>query len=263
MQKDPLSPKPACQICGSVKHADLHRGMFVRPLVADLIRQDLGTWTEDGWICTQDLQNYRHKYVQHLLLTEKGEISSLDQEVIESLRQQELMSRNPDAEIVASLTFGQQMADRLAGVAGSWGFILTFGGVLLVWILLNVIGLFKQPFDPYPFILLNLVLSCIAALQAPIIMMSQGRQESRDRLHAQRDYQVNLKAELEIRHLQQKIDHLLSHQWERLVEIQEIQMELINEVKKETDGAISPEMLLPGIDLELNLRRYNISVQRH
>jgi hypothetical protein len=110
--------------------------------------------------------------------------------------------------------------------------ILSFGAILVIWILINTVMLLRQPFDPYPFILLNLVLSCLAALQAPIIMMSQGRQETRDRLHAQRDYQVNLKAELEIRHLHQKIDHLLSHQWERLVEIQEIQMELINEVRQ-------------------------------
>lgn len=97
---------------------------------------------------------------------------------------------------------------------------------------MNTIGLLRQPFDPFPYILLNMVLSCFAALPASISMMSQGRQESRDRLHAQRDYQVNLQAELEIRHLHQKIDHLLSHQWERLVEIQDIQMELINEVRR-------------------------------
>jgi uncharacterized membrane protein len=97
--------------------------------------------------------------------------------------------------------------------------------------MINTLAFVGKPFDPYPYILLNLVLSCIAAIQAPIIMMSQGRQEDRDRLHAQRDYQVNLKAELEIRHLHQKLDHLLSHQWERLVEIQDIQMELINEVR--------------------------------
>jgi uncharacterized membrane protein len=232
MKKVSLSSSPACQICGCSKRSDLHRGVFVRPLVAELIQQELGRWSEDGWICTEDLQNYRHKYVQRLLQEEKGEISSLDQEVIESLRQQEILSRNPDAEHTAGLTFGQRMADRFAILAGSWGFILTFAGVLVIWILINTVMLLRQPFDPYPFILLNLVLSCIAALQAPIIMMSQGRQETRDRLHAQRDYQVNLKAELEIRHLHQKIDHILSHQWERLVEIQEIQMELINEVRQ-------------------------------
>jgi uncharacterized membrane protein len=224
--------KPTCQICGSDKRSGLHRGVLVRPVVAALIRKEQGRWAEDGWICSEDLQTYRNKYVQQLLKEEKGEISTLEQEVIESLRQQEILSTNPVLELDATLTFGQRMSDRFADLAGSWRFILSFSAVLVLWILLNVIGLLRQPFDPYPFILLNLVLSCLAALQAPIIMMSQGRQEARDRLHAQRDYQVNLKAELEIRHLHQKLDHLLSHQWERLVEIQEIQMELIEEVKK-------------------------------
>jgi len=232
MSKKPSQIKPTCQICSCDKRCDLHRGILVRPVVADLIKHESGSWVEDGWICTQDLQNYRHKYIQQLLQEEKGEISSLEQEVIESLRQQEILSINPDAEHVAGMTIGQRMADRLASLAGSWAFILSFAGVLLCWILINTISLLRQPFDPYPYILLNLVLSCLAAMQAPIIMMSQSRQEARDRLHAQRDYQVNLKAELEIRHLHQKIDHLLSHQWERLIEIQDIQMELINEVKQ-------------------------------
>jgi uncharacterized membrane protein len=232
MSKEPSQIKPICQICGCDKRCDLYRGIMVRPVVADLIQHETGNWTEDGWICREDLQKYRHRYIQLLLKEEKGEISSLEQEVIESLRQQEILSINPDAEHVAGMTIGQRMADRLASLAGSWIFILSFAGVLLCWILINTINLLRQPFDPYPYILLNLVLSCLAAMQAPIIMMSQSRQETRDRLHAQRDYQVNLKAELEIRHLHQKIDHLLSHQWERLVEIQDIQMELINEVKQ-------------------------------
>ncbi len=232
MNKEPSQIKPTCQICGCDKRCDLHRGIMVRPVVADLIQHETGNWIEDDWICTEDLQKYRHRYIQLLLKEEKGEISSLEQEVIESLKQQEILSINPDAEHVAGMTIGQRMADRLASLAGSWAFILSFAGVLLCWILINTISLLRQPFDPYPYILLNLVLSCLAAMQAPIIMMSQSRQEARDRLHAQRDYQVNLKAELEIRHLHQKIDHLLSHQWERLVEIQDIQMELINEVKQ-------------------------------
>jgi uncharacterized membrane protein len=95
----------------------------------------------------------------------------------------------------------------------------------------NLLFLARHSFDPYPFILLNLVLSCLAAFQAPIIMMSQNRQEARDRLRAVNDYQVNLKAELEIRLLHQKIDHMLSRQWERLAEIQEIQLDLIHELK--------------------------------
>jgi uncharacterized membrane protein len=232
MDKKSLRIKPACQICGSNKRSDLHCGMFVGSVVSELIREESGNWSEDGWICTEDMQKYRHKYIKQLLEKEKDEISSLDQEVIESLQKQELLSKDPTDEITKGMTFGQRMADRFAAVAGSWGFILSFGGFLVIWILINTIMLFRPPFDPYPFILLNLALSCIAALQAPIIMMSQGRQEIRDRLQAQQDYQVNLKAELEIQYLHQKIDHLLSHQWERLIEIQEIQMELINEVRQ-------------------------------
>jgi uncharacterized membrane protein len=126
---------------------------------------------------------------------------------------------------------GQRMADRIAAFGGSWSFIISFAVVLFGWMAMNSWVLLAKPFDPYPYILLNLVLSALAAIQAPLIMMSQNRQESRDRARAQHDYQVNLKAELEIRQLHQKIDHMLSNQWERLVEIQAVQMELINEVR--------------------------------
>ena len=220
-----------CQICGSDQLSTLHPGILVRPAVAELIQGKVGRWSEDEWICMDDLQKFRHQYVQSLLQAEKGELTSLENEVLESLRQHEILARNPEEELQSGLTLGQRLADRIADVGGSWRFITLFGIILFVWIVINTIVLVARPFDPYPFILLNLVLSCLAAIQAPVIMMSQNRQESRDRLNAMRDYQVNLKAELEIRHLHQKIDHLLSHQWERLVEIQEIQMELINEVR--------------------------------
>ena len=200
-------------------------------MVAELIQAKLGIWSEEGWICSDDLQKFRHEYVQSLLVAEKGELTTIEKEVLESLREQEILSQNPEVELQSGLTKGQRLADRIAAVGGSWTFITSFLIVLFVWIIINSVVLVARPFDPYPFILLNLVLSCLAAIQAPVIMMSQNRQEARDRLHAMRDYQVNLKAELEIRHLNQKLDHLLSHQWERLVEIQEIQMELINEVR--------------------------------
>jgi uncharacterized membrane protein len=220
-----------CQICGSNQLSNLHPGILVRPVIAKLIIGAVGKWSEDGWICSDDLQKFRHEYVRTLLEAEKGELTVLDKEVLESLSQQEILSRNPDDELQTALTPGQRLADRIAAVGGSWRFITGFVVVLFVWISINSIALLSRPFDPYPYILLNLVLSCLAAIQAPVIMMSQNRQESRDRLHAMRDYQVNLKAELEIRHLHQKLDHLLSHQWERLVEIQDIQMELINEIR--------------------------------
>lgn len=220
-----------CQICGSDQLSTLHPGILVRPAVAELIQGKIGRWSEEGWICSEDLQKFRHEYVRSLLEAEKGELTALEKEVLESLRQQEILSQNPEKELQSASTMGQRLADRIAAMGGSWRFITLFAIVLFVWIVINTIVLVVRPFDPYPFILLNLILSCLAAIQAPVIMMSQNRQEARDRLHAMRDYQVNLKAELEIRHLHQKLDHLLSHQWERLVEIQEIQMELINEVR--------------------------------
>ena len=231
MNKTSTEKRRLCQVCGSDRAADLRPGILAGPAVAELILKATGSWSDKGWICTGDLQRYRHEYVKSLLEAERGELTALDNEVLESLRQQEILSRNPEAELQAGLTSGQRLADRVAAFGGSWRFLILFAVVLVLWIAVNSVALIMRPFDPYPYIFLNLVLSCLAAIQAPVIMMSQIRQEARDRLHATHDYQVNLKAELEIRHLHQKIDHLLSHQWERLVEIQEIQMELINETR--------------------------------
>jgi uncharacterized membrane protein len=144
------------------------------------------------------------------------------------------LSKNINIEFDQQLTFGERLADKMAEYAGSWGFVIGFFGVLLVWIAINSVVLILKPFDPYPFILLNLVLSCLAAIQAPIIIMSQNRQEAKDRLRSEHDYSVNLKAELEIRNLHEKIDHLLMKQWQRLLEIQEIQMELMEELAHKT-----------------------------
>jgi uncharacterized membrane protein len=127
-------------------------------------------------------------------------------------------------------TFSEMLSDKMADFGGSWAFILSFAAVLTIWIVINL--QVKTPFDPFPFILLNLILSCIAAIQAPIIMMSQNRQEHRDRLRAEEDYKVNLKAELEIRALIAKIDQLRQHQWRRLLELQHIQLDLMNELSK-------------------------------
>ena len=134
-----------------------------------------------------------------------------------------------EADFEKDWTTSERLADRLAEIGGSWPFLIFFGVFITLWIGMNALVLLWRPVDPYPFILLNLLLSCLAAVQAPIIMMSQNRQGARDRLRSQHDYQVNLKAELEIRHLHDKIDHLLSHQWERLFEVQEMQIELLSE----------------------------------
>jgi uncharacterized membrane protein len=221
----------ACQICGSTQVDELRPAILLRPAVAHLIAETTGGWDEAGWICNADLQRFRDRYVEELLQTEKGEITELEREVVESMREHELLASNPDDEFDSDLTLGQRLADKIATFGGSWAFILLFGLFLVVWMGINTVLLVKRPFDPFPFILLNLILSSLAAIQAPVIMMSQNRQESRDRARAAHDYQINLKAELEIRQLHQKVDHVLSHQWQRLVEIQEIQMELINEVR--------------------------------
>ena len=203
---------------------------LVRNALAEQIKVSYPDWKPAGYICLSDLNRFRMKYIQNLLESEKGELTILDQEVLESLQRHETLSSNVDAEFEKDLTPGEKMADRLASFGGSWTFIIIFAAILFAWVALNSFLLLKKPFDPYPFILLNLVLSCLAAIQAPVIMMSQNRQEDKDRLRSQHDYQVNLKAELEIRHLHEKIDHLLSNQWERLVEIQQIQVDLLSEI---------------------------------
>ncbi|MGJ7046020.1 DUF1003 domain-containing protein [Thermoanaerobacterium thermosulfurigenes] len=131
------------------------------------------------------------------------------------------VSKNINEEHKDSLTFGDRMADKLADYAGSWSFIFTFGFLLIVWMVINSVALIRH-FDPYPFILLNLVLSCLAAIQAPIIMMSQNRQEAKDRLRAQNDYEVNLKAELIIEDLHTKADKIIENQ-EKILKLLESQ----------------------------------------
>lgn len=201
----------------------------MRPGVSALIEHDAPEWADGQFICLDDLSRYRSAYVEKLLDDERGEISDLEREVISSLETGQTISESPDEVVSERLTFGDQMADRVAQFGGSWTFILGFCATLIAWMTLNVTAWLFDTFDPYPFILLNLVLSCVAALQAPIIMMSQRRQETKDRLHAENDYKVNLKAELEIRQLHEKLDHQLAKQWERLAELQQIQIELLED----------------------------------
>ncbi len=226
-----------CLVCGKPrKRADLIPASIVRSPIADLIQETTGSWDPDGFICEDDYNNFRYLYVQKLLEKERGDLSELDREVLDSLSRHELLSSSENEEFESDLTFGQRLSDRMAAFGGSWTFIISFGAILLLWIMVNTVVLMKRPFDPYPFILLNLVLSCLAALQAPVIMMSQNRQEAKDRLRAANDYQINLKAELEIRHLHQKMDHLLNQQWDRMSEIQEIQMDLLEELRLARGG---------------------------
>jgi uncharacterized membrane protein len=226
-----------CQICGKTKKmSEVVPAELVREPLVELIRKTYPDWSSDGFICLTDLDKFKADYVRNVLETEKGELSTLEEDVMKSLREQEILSENINVEFDQKLTLGQRLSDKLADYAGSWVFILTFLGIIVLWIVVNSVLLIFRHFDPYPFILLNLLLSCLAAIQAPVILMSQNRQEARDRLRAEHDYRVNLKAELEIRSLHEKMDHLLKNQWQRLLEIQEIQTELMQELAGKAPG---------------------------
>src|SRR5947209_20482879 len=187
-----------CQICRKSKSPqEGQMAEFIRPSLVEFIKKCVPAFDEKGFICLDDLGQFRKDYVREVLQDEIGELSALDQEVIESLHEHEILSSDISKQFETKLTFGQRLSDRIASFGGSWRFIILFGAVLFGWIILNAIFLLNRGFDPYPFILLNLILSCLAAIQAPIIMMSQNRAESRDRLRAENDYKVNLKAELE------------------------------------------------------------------
>lgn len=203
----------------------------LRPTLADRIRQDYPELEPDALISRTEVARYRSIYVADLLKAEHGELTELDRRVAESIANQDTLAENVEEEYEDHRTLGERLSDHLANFGGSWAFLISFGLMLVVWMLVNILRGEQDAFDPYPFILLNLVLSCLAAIQAPIIMMSQKRQEAKDRLHSENDYRVNLKAELEIRHLHEKMDYLLQRQWQRLTEIQQLQLELMQEKK--------------------------------
>ncbi|MCB9874296.1 MAG: DUF1003 domain-containing protein [Planctomycetaceae bacterium] len=232
MSKHPITRR-TCQICQKEWSAnEVMPAAIVRPAVVERIQQDHPQWSAEGFICFADLNRYRTLYVERILTKERGELSELDSEVIRSLQQQELLSANINEEFADDQSLGARLADKIASFGGGWTFLISFAVFIGTWIVVNSILIATRPFDPFPFILLNLMLSCLAAIQAPVIMMSQNRQEAKDRVRAEHDYRVNLKAELEIRHLHAKLDMLLTHQWQRLLEIQEIQMELMQESRK-------------------------------
>lgn len=163
------------------------------------------------------------------------EAGESEQLVVDRLIKRLHISRNTNQEFDERLTLGQRLADRIALFGGSWTFILGFLSLLLFWIALNTLVLTQltKPFDPYPFVFLNLILSMLAALQAPVIMMSQSRYAAKDRVAAEHDYEVNLKAELEIAALHQKIDTLREQQWVELVAMQSEQIRLLTRVLEE------------------------------
>ena len=210
-----------------VKGQDIREGIF------NLIQTNFPDFSTDDYITLAELNKYRRLYLTSLIIQEKGELAVIDKDVMDAIKNNSILSENIQDEIEAELTFGQKIADRVASFGGSWPFILTFFSFIIIWMSINIWFLALKPFDPYPFILLNLILSCLAAIQAPIIMMSQKRQEQKDRQRGEHDYKINLKAELEIKLLSEKIDHLLVHQNKKLLEIQDVQTDYLEDLMKE------------------------------
>ena len=201
----------------------------IRIPILNLIKNDYPNLDENGFISDTELNIYREKYISKFLQTEVGELSDLHKKVLNSITNEKSFVNKVEDE-VDNRTFGQIIADKVASFGGSWTFIISFFIFITLWIASNAFLLLNKGFDPYPFILLNLILSCLAALQAPVIMMSQNRQEEKDRERAKKDYMINLKSELEIRMLDEKLDHLIMHQQQELIEIQKVQIEMMNDI---------------------------------
>jgi uncharacterized membrane protein len=179
-----------------------------------------------------------HKLAQQMLHKGFDSLNQREKRVIKSIADRMHISRNARKEYEAQYSFGQRLADRVAAFGGSWVFIMLFGGMLLTWIILNsyILIRWKNVFDPYPYILLNLILSMLAAIQAPIIMMSQNRQAAKDRADAGHDYEVNLKAELEIMLLHEKLDALREQQWGELLALQRDQLDILKKLVENADA---------------------------
>ncbi len=209
-----------------VKAQDIREGIF------NLIKSEHPEFGPDSYISLSELNHYRRAYLSALIIQEKGELALIDKDVLDAITNNSILSENIQEIIESELTFGQKFADKVAAFGGSWTFIIAFFSFILIWMFINIWLFTTRPFDPYPFILLNLILSCIAAIQAPIIMMSQNRQEQKDRQQSEHDYKINLKAELEIQLLSEKIDHLLVHQNKKLLEIQEVQIDYLEDLLK-------------------------------
>jgi uncharacterized membrane protein len=220
-----------CQICKEYKNRnEVVPAELISDSVVEVIKKAYPQWSSAGYICRSDLDRFRVEYVGEVLEKEKDELAFLEEHVTQSMKDHALLPKNINLEFERQLTFGERLSDKFADFAGSWTFIIIFTGIMFVWIIINAFVFVIRPFDPYPFIFLNLVLSALAAIQAPIIIMSQNRQETRDRLYAEHDYQVNMNTEMEIHQLHKKIDHLLINQGQRLLQIQKIQVELMEDL---------------------------------
>jgi len=225
-------PPAHCVVCSGPAHHGVPLAA-VRSGVAATLSVSDGRRDDDARICPNCYARARLTYLTERFEQERKELTELEREVLRKAAMHETIAAHIDDEVARTTTRGQRVADAVARVGGSWPFVIGFVLLLCVWMAVNTWALRHAAFDPYPYILLNLVLSCIAALQAPIIMMSQNRSQARDRAQANQDYRVNLKAELEILGLHEKLDHLLHTRWENLMEMQETQLELLRSLSED------------------------------
>ena len=207
----------------------------IRHSILGLIQKDYPQFSAESSLSMSELNYYREKSITEYLSKEIGELTELERTVLTSMNSNTTLTDKIDGDDEKVLTTGQKIADKVATFGGSWTFIISFGVFIFFWISTNVIWFLNKGFDPYPFILLNLILSCIAALQAPVIMMSQNRQEEKDRDRAKKDYMINLKSELEVRTLHEKVDHFVLVQQLELIEFQKVQIEMMEDILKKME----------------------------
>ena len=207
----------------------------IRHSILNLIQKDNPQFSHESSLSISELNYYREKAISDYLAKEIGELTELEKTVLSSLADNKTLTDKIEIEEQQFLSIGQRIADKVATFGGSWKFIISFGVFIFIWITSNIFWLYNIGFDPYPFILLNLILSCIAALQAPVIMMSQNRQEEKDRERSKKDYMINLKSELEIRTLHEKIDHFIMDQQQELLELQKTQIEMMNDILRQVE----------------------------
>ena len=220
-----------CLLCAEQKpHYHTVRASTIHAPLDEILTSRNPGWSTEEFICVPCLNEVRNEYIRAQMEKERGEITTIEADVLDSLQKGESVVEDMNREFDARQTFGERLADHVATFGGSWKFIILFFTALLGWIALNSVELIFHPFDPYPFILLNLVMSLLASIQAPIIMMSQNRAGERDRLRAENDFKVNLKSEIEVRAINEKLDQLLHNQWARMMEVQQMQMELLEDL---------------------------------
>lgn len=207
----------------------------IRPSIQEFLKTVQGNWNDESFISYTALSDLMRTYITNRTEEEERLQQKLNKKIEREYTEEKVLE-NMDFGKERPPTFGERWADRIADFGGSWKFIGIFVAIIVVWMITNVIFLREKGFDPYPFILLNLVLSCLAALQAPIIMMSQNRQEDKDRAHAEYDFRVNVKAEAEIQSLHEKMDHLLLYQHRNVDELFQLQLDMMQMMQQRIDA---------------------------